>query len=372
MCTRPPLLSSGFRPFFLLASTAGAVLLASWLAALAGWWGGDAAWHGHELIFGFMGAVLGGFFLTAVPKWTDRTPVTGLSLAVLAAAWLAGRVVLLLDLPGAWQAIDLLFPVGLTTITAIHVFGARSVRNLLFPVLLAAWTGLDVLWHLDSSLPVLRAAVFTLLGVVVIFGGRITPLFTAKALGLELRARDRRDDVAILSVLVLVPAQFVTSPRLVAGLAVFAALANLFRMWGWRCPATLKRPLLLVLHLGYAGLALGLSLEGLSLLHPAVLAPSASLHALTIGALGLFAIGMMARVTRGHTGQPLRAPPTLAVAFFLLPLAASIRVLGPSLWPAWTQAAWLLSGGLWVLAFLLLALVDIPALLRPRVDGKPG
>lgn len=30
------------------------------------------AWHQHELLFGFVPAVIAGFLLTAVPNWTGR------------------------------------------------------------------------------------------------------------------------------------------------------------------------------------------------------------------------------------------------------------------------------------------------------------
>jgi len=362
------LLSRGFRPFFLLATVGGVILLSAWLAAMGGWVPVNAAWHGHELVYGFMGAVIGGFLLTAVPKWTGYEPVTGLPLGLLAAAWMVGRAVLLGDLPVPVRLLEVVFPAGLTAITTAHVFGARSTRNLLFPVLLAAWTALDLAWHLGSPLPVLRGAVYALLGIVVIFAGRITPMFTRNALGLTLRPRGRIDDLAIGSVLLLLPAQLIGSPVLIAGLAFPAAALNLARMVGWQTRATLRRPLLLVLHLGYAGLVAGLALEGFAAIFPGQVSPTSSLHALTIGTLSVFAIGMMARVTRGHTGRPLRASKTLAIAFALLPVAAIIRSLGPSISPRWAVFSWHLSGGLWVVAFTLLAWSDTTSLLQPRVD----
>ncbi len=85
-------LAMGFRPFFGLAGT---LLVPAWLVALSGH--GTAAmtpaWHAHELVHGFVGAVLGGFFLTAVPKWTSTTPLSGAPLAGLVLLWLGGSVV---------------------------------------------------------------------------------------------------------------------------------------------------------------------------------------------------------------------------------------------------------------------------------------
>ena len=50
------------------------------------------SWHAHEVISGYLGAVIAGFLLTAVPNWTGRLPIVGWPLAGLALLWLAGRV----------------------------------------------------------------------------------------------------------------------------------------------------------------------------------------------------------------------------------------------------------------------------------------
>jgi uncharacterized protein involved in response to NO len=106
----PPLLTAGFRPFFLAAAAWSAASLALWLSLLAG--GIDLpsrfdpmSWHIHEMLFGFIMAAIGGFLLTAIPNWTNRAPIAGTPLAVLAALWLLGRFVCLISalIPG-WLA----------------------------------------------------------------------------------------------------------------------------------------------------------------------------------------------------------------------------------------------------------------------------
>ena len=93
----PPLLTAGFRPFFLAAAAWAAVSMAAWLPLLTG----DIdlpsrfdplSWHIHEMLFGFVMAAVGGFLLTAIPNWTSRAPVAGTPLAVLVALWLLGRI----------------------------------------------------------------------------------------------------------------------------------------------------------------------------------------------------------------------------------------------------------------------------------------
>src|SRR5215470_15530268 len=87
----------GFRPFFL-----GAGVLA---ALLVPWWAGSVAWqiplqtawppslwHGHEMLFGFIGAAIAGFLLTAVPSWTGERGFAGRPLIALATLWGLGRV----------------------------------------------------------------------------------------------------------------------------------------------------------------------------------------------------------------------------------------------------------------------------------------
>jgi hypothetical protein len=48
--------------------------------------------HVHEMVFGFVPAVITGFMLTAIPNWTHRSPIRGKELMVLFGLWLAGRL----------------------------------------------------------------------------------------------------------------------------------------------------------------------------------------------------------------------------------------------------------------------------------------
>jgi hypothetical protein len=62
----PAFLRGGFRPFFLGGALWALVALALWLLHLAGAIGFPAAmdglaWHRHEMLFGFVGAVVAGF-----------------------------------------------------------------------------------------------------------------------------------------------------------------------------------------------------------------------------------------------------------------------------------------------------------------------
>ena len=93
----PAIFSYGFRPFFLGGAVWAGAVMALFFLILQG----DVVlptafdvvdWHIHELLYGYLPAVVAGFLLTAVPNWTGRLPVSGAPLAALFAIWLAGRV----------------------------------------------------------------------------------------------------------------------------------------------------------------------------------------------------------------------------------------------------------------------------------------
>ena len=71
----------------------------AWILQLEGWFTlptafDPVAWHIHEMLFGFVAAVIAGFLLTAIPNWTGRLPLRGPPLIVLFSAWILGRLAL--------------------------------------------------------------------------------------------------------------------------------------------------------------------------------------------------------------------------------------------------------------------------------------
>ena len=120
------LFSYGFRPFFLGGAVFAALVMVLWIGMLEGHVTLPAAfdpasWHAHELLFGFLGAVIAGFLLTAVPNWTGRMPITGYPLILLFSLWVLGRVAITFS--GSWPALaaalaDLSMPVLLVAAIA--------------------------------------------------------------------------------------------------------------------------------------------------------------------------------------------------------------------------------------------------------------
>ena len=139
LASSPPFLRGGFRPFFFGGSVWAIVALLLWLAALNGATTlpsamDPLAWPRHEMLFGFVGAVIGGFLLTAIPNWTGRLPIAGPPLAALFGLWLLGRLALLFSSgPGLWIAavLDVGFYVLLAALFAREVLPAKN-RN--FPI----------------------------------------------------------------------------------------------------------------------------------------------------------------------------------------------------------------------------------------------
>lgn len=375
----------GFRSFFLAAGVYAVLMMGLWLGVLQGWLKtGDlspAIWHGHEMLFGFAVAVIAGFLLTAAQNWTGiRTP-SGPPLAALFLLWLAGRLSFLIPgLPVGWVAlIDLAFLPVLALTLAWPIMKAKQLSNAPFPILLLVLAAANALVHLDglgwtsgTARLGLHLAAYVVVTIIVVMGGRVIPSFTDN----KLRTRARRWKtiewlVPVATLSALITALLAPDSRVTALLAAIAAGVHFTRLAGWYTHKFWSEPLLWILHLGYAWIALGFALLALSAAGMTTAASSA-LHAFTVGGIGALTLGMMARVSLGHTGRMLEPVPLMTLAFVAINLAALIRVALPLIFPAIYMQGIVASGLLWMTAFGLFAAIYTPILLRPRVDGKPG
>lgn len=378
------LFAYGFRTFFLAAALASCVVAALWGAALSGWSVSSAIdpyWHAHEMVFGFGGALVGGFVLTAVPNWTKSARVHGPPLMVLAALWGAGRAASFTppSFAPVLHGLGALFLFGVAFAIARPIVTTANRRNygvVVVVVSLAAAGALSAAARLGAislapSLPA-RVGVDIVMVLIAVVGGRIVPLFTKNATGVEVRARGRLDDLALASLVTVVLVRAMEMGGAAGATLLGAAgLFNLIRMRGWGTLAAARDPLLLVLHVGYLWMAAGLLLGALSAVLPAI-PPSAPLHALTAGAMGTFGLGMMARVALGHTGRPLRAPTPVVLAFMAVAAGGLVRVVGPLLATGSASVVHGVASVLWTMAFTVYLFVYTPVLLRPRPDGRVG
>ncbi|MDE2488725.1 MAG: NnrS family protein [Alphaproteobacteria bacterium] len=371
----PALFSFGFRPFFLFGSIWAALTVPIWLGAFLH--GGPPAitrdWHIHEMLFGFLGAVIAGFLTTAVPNWTGRMPVLGGPLAGLFLLWLAGRLAMLFEGPSA-AVVDCLFLVAFAGVVWREVLAGKNWRNLPVCVLVSLFALANIAFHVwpQADLGVgVRLALGVAATLISLIGGRIIPSFTRnwmRAQGLDAQPAqpERPLDKAALALTAagallwaIAPQAPVTGAALaLAGLGAFARLAR------WQGLRTLKEPMLWVLHLGYFWLALGLVLLGASILTPLV-PRTAGIHALTAGAIGVMTLAVMSRATRGHTGRPLQAGAATRAIYLAINLAALTRVAAAFL-PATHVVLLSASALLWVLAFAGFAAAYWAMLTQPR------
>src|SRR5208337_1429144 len=272
-------------------------------------------WHIHEMLFGFVMAAIAGFLLTAIPNWTGRLPVSGGPLALLAGFWVLGRIACLVSalvLPWIAIAADLSFPVALVGVVTREIVAGRNWRNLAVLAPVSVLGIANLLMHLEANGVVVPSGLGWRLGLaavivlISVMAGRIVPSFTRNWL-----AKRPRSDL---------PAGHGRIDRVAVGiLLLLGAAINLWRLLRWRGIATTAEPLLLVLHVGYAWLVLGVALLGLAVLDADV-PLSAAIHALTAGAIGTMILAVMTRATRGHVGRELSADRVTVLIYVLVTL----------------------------------------------------
>ena len=374
--------SFGFRPFFLCGAVVAGVLPFATALVFSGAISLDkpvdiVAWHGHEMIYGYLGAVVAGFVLTAVPNWTGRLPMMGAPLMALFVLWLAGRVVMIAA-PGAWAAaiVDGGFLLVMDLVLWREVLAGRNWRNLPVCVLIGLFAAGNIVWHgevLTGAGGALglrwgAAVIAVLLGLI---GGRVTPSFTrnwlAKSGGQPIDAAFGLIDKAAVGGGVLAMTAWVAAPAFSgtgALLATAAALhfARLVRWGGWR---TRHEPLVFILHAGYFWLALAFVFLGVSVFDQAFVTRSTAMHALTAGAAGVMTLAVMTRATLGHTGRTLTADRATLGIYALVNLGAVLRLAAPFLSHYYSTII-SAAGAVWGAAFLLFVIVYGRYLTSPR------
>lgn len=388
---RLALFDYGFRPFFLLAGIHALVFVPLWL-----WIHTHASaplpvlppqfWHGHEMIYGFVGAAIAGFLLTAVPSWTGSRGFGGWPLIALSTLWIAGRVAFAAgDALPIWAIaiIELSFLPSLAALLAPPLLRARNRNTRMLAVIGVLWlidaTFIAAMSRQDPLLAqrALHAAVNLVLILVTVIGGRIVPSFTANALrargaavAISTRPWLERGLVVVMIAVAIVDAAG-ANPVASGALAVLAFLAHAWRLAGWQGLKTLREPILWALHIGYAWLPIGFALKALWLLGGVTWAFN-WLHAFSMGVFGTMILAVMTRASLGHTGRPLVVSRFIAAAYIVLTAAVMVRTWAAPLQVLGYGQALTVAGALWSAAFALYLLVYTPILMLPRVDGKPG
>jgi len=319
--------------------------------------------------------------LTAVPNWTGRLPVRGTPLALLAGLWLLGRLTFLLAgfMSGAEQWMialaDCLFLFVFAGLLAREIIAGKNWKNLPVIAIISALALSNVFFHLTyttqeitfSNFQKASAALFLATILVTLIGGRIVPSFTRNWMVRNKLAplpapRDKIDFLGAALVSLCAFLLILAPHSLPIGLlCIGTAFVHLYRLSRWQGWRTWGEPLLLILHIGYAWVAVGFFLAGLGTLSDNITMVPA-VHALGAGMMGTMILAVMTRVSRGHTGHPLEADRGTTIIYLFVSLSALIRVASAlGVYPQW---GYLLSGLAWIAAFSLFAILYLPLLVR--------
>lgn len=376
----PAPLRLGFRPFFLLGSLVSLAGISLWVLALSGAFhftphGGALWWHGHEMLFGFVVAIIAGFLLTAVQNWTGVPGLSGYPLLALVLLWLAPRLLLpFSDVPFVLvMSLDLAFLPATALALGSSVVKVKQWRNLIFvPILLllASCNALSYFALLDGNAVLAQKALhggaLAIILIVALLGGRVIPFFTERASDYQRKPNlwylDAGTFASLLALLIAIVFSVEEMVRPMAGIASVIIFLRWHR-WGWL--QSFQVPLLWSLHLSYAFIPIGLALIALG--QPF----SAGFHAMTAGGMGGMILAMMARVSLGHTGRTLTPPKPMVFGFGIMLFAVVMRVLA-GLISVYYLSFIALSALAWVMAFGIFILFYGPMLLTPRADGRPG
>ena len=384
------LFNLGFRPFFLAAMIFACISMPIWmLLYTAGSFFRPAGlapqlWHAHEMIFGYVQAVIAGFLLTAVRNWTGIQTVRGVHLGVIFILWLGARLALLSSYDASFvvaAVLDILFGALFFLSVTIPIVRARNWKQTVVLLLIAVLITANALFYFGVLADTnhytymgLYLGLYVVLGLILIVGGRVLPSFIQSGAGHETDLKhwpfiDRLNLVAYLVFVVLdVFSPYIKAAQWLAGLLFFI---NATRMWGWHTPGLWKKPMLWILYVAHAFLVLGFALRSMVMVVPAL--HFLAVHAFAYGAIGLITAGMMARVALGHTGRNVHQPPAILFwVFAALVAGAVVRVMPPLIsmahYPIWIVG----SQVAWTVAFALLLWIYFPMLTRPRIDGKDG
>lgn len=385
-----PLFRLAFRPFFLGAGIFAVVSVFIWMLVyvhgvtlnFSGM--SPTTWHAHEMIFGYVMAVIAGFLLTAIKNWTGQQTLRGPGLVVLFTLWLLARVIPLtgVNIPLEVLAIiDLLFMLLLVIAAIMPVLKVKQYKqlgvvsklvllllsNALFYLGVLGFVEQGVQWGLYSGLYMVMALMF-------VMARRVIPFFIEKGTDKSVLVQNWLwVDLTSLVLLILLWLIDVFTSYLAATsvIAVMLFVVHSIRLYGWYTSSLWNKPLLWVLYLAYGSLTAGFLLKASEQWF--AVSPFLSVHAFAYGGVGIMTIGMMSRVILGHTGRNVFEPPAvLALCFALMSGGALVRVIFPlfnnALYSYWIVASQIL----WIASFLIFLIVYAPMLLKTRIDGRDG
>ncbi|MBL9119849.1 MAG: NnrS family protein [Phycisphaerae bacterium] len=355
-------LRDAFRPFYLFGTAFAAIAIPLWLAM---WYRSTPMpsmpplyWHTHEMLFGFAGAIIVGFLLTAARNWTGLPLPSGIVLGGMVALWIAARLANFFAHGVVGAVVDVLLFLLVAVILARALLRSGNCANWPIVGVLILLTAANALFHASilgavsiAPITTVEAGLMLVVVLILIIGGRVVPGFTANAIagGRSLR-RPRLHAVATIITLVAFAADlFGAEGAWICVPALGAAGLLAAETFQWQAHRALRQPLLRVLHLSYVWIPLGLFLFALASI--GIVPRTAAMHAFAVGALGGMILGMVVRTGMAHAGVAVVARRWELLAFMLIPAAAFLRLLS-ALVPAGGASTLTLSGAAWTAAFL--------------------
>ncbi len=373
-----------FRPLFLCGSIFSIVAIFIWAGIFSGHlhlnvFGGGLWWHIHEMLFGFVCAIIMGFLLTAVQNWTSQKSISHFPLLTLVLLWLSARLALLFPsvLP-SWliSLLDISFLPTAAFFFVHPIIKAKLWRNLIFLPLLIALTLANVAMHYsvhteDFSiiLPASKTAVLVVAMIMSIMGGRVIPMFTANGTGTP-KAKEinwlEKGALGSLLLVLIFNSGLISLPNMMNALLLFTAASfHYIRVIRWRFWTTLRTPLVWSLHLSYSFIPTGLLFFGISQISD-VISTSQAIHTITVGAMGMMILSMISRVTLGHTGRPIQVGRLMTSAFIIFFLATLVRIFG-ALFIDDNLLIIISSAFFWAGAYALFVFKYAPILIKKRI-----
>jgi len=381
------LFANSFRPFFLFGSIQAGLAILVWLPMFYGEITlasafGPRDWHVHEMLYGYLPAVITGFLFTAIPNWTGRLPIRGVPLQVLVIVWVAGRLCVTFSAETGWL-VAMLVDAGFLSLVALaaarEILVGRNWRNLNVVMLVMLLLAGNVAFHLEAHFRAaadtgIRIGIAVVVLLISLIGGRIVPSFTRNWLVRENPGRlpvpFGRFDLIVVAIGALALVSWVVMPesKLTGAALVFAGLLHLVRLGRWAGDRTWRERLVLILHIGYAFVPLGFLLNAASAF--GFVPAGAGIHAWMVGAAGTMTLAVMSRATLGHTGQQLTASVTTQAIYAAIIVAALSRICAV-IAPVHSELLLHVAAFAWAGAFLGFAISFAPLLAGSDRRVKP-
>ncbi len=379
-----------FRPFFILAAISSLFYMTIWTLFYTFKLPLDfenispTMWHAHEMLFGYTMAVIAGFLLTVEKYWLGKNIDDKSTLVALVILWIAARVsislTLITNIPYQIGAIfDCLFMIVLTIRVSYPIINAKAWDKMGLVAHIAIIAAANIVFYLGLSGLLssgqylgVYSALYLIISIILLMGRRMIPIFIRNGLEFKFDPKNWRV-IDILSmvffVVFFILDLFFTSAKAVSIISGILVLIYSIRLYGWYSNKIWSKPLLWVLFVAYSWIAVGFGLKFLTLYFN--IPDFLPLHSFTYGGIGIMTIGFMSRVILGHTGRNVFEPPKILFWIFSILFAGAIvRVFFPlmdiSRYQIWIGVSLLL----WIVSFLIFAVVYLPMLFRPRIEEE--